>query len=168
MYVVVTGPPASGKSTLSRELARELSLPLLAKDTIKQALVETLGAADVEQSRLLGSAAVDVLLAVAAEASQAVLDSVWVDRASARARLAALDGVVEVVCECDVDTMRARYRARALHKGPEHFDGARDDQELWPPEALSPLAAGWPVVTVRTADMVDVREVAERVRQAAR
>ena len=51
MYVVLTGPPASGKSTLSRALAGELGLPLLAKDTIKQALLGELGAADVQAAR---------------------------------------------------------------------------------------------------------------------
>ena len=49
MYVVLTGPPASGKSTLSRALAGELGLPLLAKDTIEQALLDELGAVDVHQ-----------------------------------------------------------------------------------------------------------------------
>ena len=40
MYVVVTGPPGSGKSTLAPSLADELDLPLLAKDTVKQALLD--------------------------------------------------------------------------------------------------------------------------------
>jgi adenylate kinase family enzyme len=33
-YVVVSGPPASGKSTLAPPLAAHLGLPLAAKDTI--------------------------------------------------------------------------------------------------------------------------------------
>ena len=49
MYVVLTGPPASGESTLSHALAGELGLPLLAKDTIEQALLDELGAVDGHQ-----------------------------------------------------------------------------------------------------------------------
>jgi len=37
-FVVVSGPPASGKTTLARTIAPALDLPLIAKDTIKQAL----------------------------------------------------------------------------------------------------------------------------------
>ena len=36
-FVVVSGPPASGKTTLARAIAPALGLPLVAKDTIKEA-----------------------------------------------------------------------------------------------------------------------------------
>ncbi len=41
-FVLVAGWPASGKSTLARALAAELGLPLLAKDEIKEALMDGL------------------------------------------------------------------------------------------------------------------------------
>ena len=58
MFVVVSGPPASGKSTLAPALAAELGLPLVAKDTIKNALMSVLPVPDVDTSRQLGRAAV--------------------------------------------------------------------------------------------------------------
>ena len=42
-FVLVAGWPASGKSTLATGLAAELGLPLLAKDEIKEALMDGLG-----------------------------------------------------------------------------------------------------------------------------
>ncbi|MBV8218505.1 MAG: hypothetical protein JO325_08565 [Solirubrobacterales bacterium] len=42
-FVLVAGPPGSGKSSLAVPLARELGLPLLAKDEIKEALMGVLG-----------------------------------------------------------------------------------------------------------------------------
>ncbi|MEU4695174.1 AAA family ATPase [Actinoplanes sp. NPDC023714] len=59
MFVLVGGWPASGKSTLARALAAELGIACLAKDEIKEALMDGLGApATVERSRELGVAAV--------------------------------------------------------------------------------------------------------------
>ena len=65
LFVVVSGPPASGKSTLAPILASEIGLPLVAKDTIKDALMSVLGVPDVEASRQLERAAVAAMLAVA-------------------------------------------------------------------------------------------------------
>ena len=44
--VIVNGPPGSGKSTLAGPLAEALSLPLLAKDAVKETLLDQLGFAD--------------------------------------------------------------------------------------------------------------------------
>ena len=56
LVVVVTGPPAAGKTTVARELACRLRLPLIAKDTIKEALFDGLGTGDLAWSRRLGEA----------------------------------------------------------------------------------------------------------------
>jgi predicted kinase len=65
--IVVTGLPASGKTTLARELAARWRLPLIAKDLIKEPLLDVLGAADAAQSRRLSDASFAVLFDVARE-----------------------------------------------------------------------------------------------------
>src|SRR4051794_38645589 len=101
LFVVVSGPPASGKSTLAPGLARPLALPLVAKDTIKDALMSVLPVDDVESSRQLGRAAVAAMLAVAAESPVgAVIESNFY-RSVAVTSLNRLPGsVVEVFCRC--------------------------------------------------------------------
>jgi predicted kinase len=164
LYVVVSGPPASGKSTLAPLLAAELGLPLLAKDTIKDALLEVLGAPTVEASRAVGTASVAVLLAVARQCPGAVLESVW-HRTRARADLAALPGaVVEVFCRCDREVVRDRYRRRAGTRAAGHFDDERTDDELWNDENAVPVAGGWPVIEIDTSQPVDILALARRVR----
>ena len=165
-YVVVTGPPASGKSTLAHRLAGTLGWPLLAKDALKERLIEEAEPRTVEESRELGRRAVRLLLAAATELDRGVLDSVWVDRTAAVRELDSLGEVLEVFCRCHLDLMRSRYARRAPTKGAGHFDAERPEAELWPPEALEPLAGGWPVLEVDTTGPVDVDGLARRIHRA--
>lgn len=55
--VLITGHPATGKTTLAHFLAKELALPLIWKDQIKESLIETLGRSSTKWSRKLSTAA---------------------------------------------------------------------------------------------------------------
>jgi cytidylate kinase len=165
-YVVVSGPPGSGKTTLARLLADELRLPLLAKDTIKEALMAVLDVSDIAQSQQVGRVAVAALLATAADNHSAVLESVW-HRSFALADLARLPGpVVEVFCRCDRDVAERRYQERSGSRAAGHFDRRRRPGELWNDEVAEPVAGNWPVLEVDTNREVDVPAVAARIRAA--
>lgn len=56
--VLITGPPASGKTTLARNLAERLNLPVLAKDRIKETLFDALDDAPTD---VLGKASFQLL-----------------------------------------------------------------------------------------------------------
>ena len=160
-FVLVSGWPGSGKSTLAAALAAELGLPLLAKDEIKEALMEGLGRPEtVAASQRLGKAAVLAMLRAARTCPGAVLDSTWFDYALPLA--CTLPGpLIEVHCTVPLDLARARYRARTGHRHAGHLDGVRSDQELWG-EPSRPLGLG-PVVVVDTSGPLDIAELAATV-----
>lgn len=163
-FVVVDGPPASGKTTIAPALASALGLPLVAKDTIKDALLDVLGAPDVEASRQIGRAAVRAMFAVAgASPIGAVIES-NLYRSVAVDDLRRLDGpLVEVFCRCARDVAWQRYLARAGTRHAGHFDSVRMRDEVWNDEVAEPVAGGWPVLELDTTYAVDVVALANEV-----
>jgi predicted kinase len=62
--LIVTGPPASGKTSAARRLAEELQLAVLSKDTFKETLYEQIGSDEELEPRIEG-ASLALLFAVA-------------------------------------------------------------------------------------------------------
>src|SRR5580658_9437343 len=132
---VITGLPATGKTTLARALARELAAPLLAKDGIKEPLLDVLGADGRAASRRLSDASFAVLFALAAEqlahVGAVVLEANFrpgEHEPDFRALLArhALESCAQVLCRIPEPLRQARLQARAAdstrHSG--HRDAA--------------------------------------------
>ncbi len=62
--ILVNGAPASGKTTLSKKLERDLGLMLISKDDIKEYLYERYGSSSTVESMLHGRLAVAVIYAM--------------------------------------------------------------------------------------------------------
>jgi hypothetical protein len=136
-------------------------VPLLAKDTVKEALFDALGTGDRTWSQRLGAASMEVLFALAADAPTAVLESFW-RRPFAVDRLAALGrALLEVHCACPPELARARFRERVRHPG--HGGVGEDEVAGWAAEA-GPLDLGGPLLELDTTVPVDIEAAAERVR----
>jgi hypothetical protein len=136
-------------------------VPLLAKDTVKEALFDALGTGDRTWSQRLGAASMEVLFALAADTPAAVLESFW-RRPLAVERLSALGRpLAEVHCACPPDLARARYHERVRHPG--HGAVTEDEVAGWAAEA-GPLDLGGPLLELDTTVPVDIEAVAELVR----
>lgn len=59
--ILVTGIPASGKSTIAEYLAKELSIPCFSKDAFKEILFDTVGFRSREEKVALGIAAMEIM-----------------------------------------------------------------------------------------------------------
>jgi ATPase family associated with various cellular activities (AAA) len=162
LFVLVAGPPGSGKTTLAGPLAAKLGLPLIAKDAIKEVLMQTLGSpASVAESRVLGRAAVETMLTIAQTAPGAVLESNFAPYSVPL--LQSLPGeIIEVRCQCPRELALARYRKRTAARHPGHLDDLRDEAELWNEELVTPLRLGT-VVEVDTSGPVEVDALAEKI-----
>ena len=175
VFVVVSGLPGSGKTTLARSLSLTLRLPLLDKDDLLETLMDSLGV-DGQDSRHRLSRASDALLERIAGASfGAVLTSFW-RRESLSATsgtptdwLRKLPEVVEVFCDCPPRTAAERFHARVRHPGhrDSHQSLADSLGRFTQLASTLPLNLG-PVVRVDTTQDVDVPAVAAAVLKARR
>ena len=170
---MVSGLPASGKTTLARSLSAALELPLLDKDDLLEALLDTLGVESPDERARLSRASDAVMQRVAEASSGAVLSSFWrrdslsVTSGTPTAWLRDLKDVVEVYCACPAQEAAERFHARTRHAG--HFDASksftesvRHNEQL---AATLPLGIG-PLVRVDTTRPVDVPAVVAAVQAA--
>jgi predicted kinase len=162
--VYVSGAPGSGKSTLAVPLAAELGYALLSKDRIKETLHDAMGAPlpDRAWSRRLGAAAMELLWALAADASDVVIEANFrpyhdYERQKLRGLAA---HPVEVHCSRPPELAVQRYNARTTH--PVHVVTTLDLAAMAEYDRLVGIGS---LVTVDTTAPVDVRAVADWVRR---
>jgi predicted kinase len=136
LLVIVTGAPATGKTTIARSLAKEMGLPLVSKDAIKEELYDNLEDADPSDSHRLGYAAIKLMFSwvrTMLEANVSMILESNFHRTHSTDDLEALFAISRpVLVQCDAPTRHAidRYIARS-EKGerhPVHDDANRVDE----------------------------------------
>jgi predicted kinase len=166
--VVVTGPPAGGKSMLARRLAPALNLPVISKDDLKVILYDTLGWGGRERDRKVSDAAYALMYHLA-EIEMRAGRSLMLEanfRREAGQRIAALQEqygyrLIQIRCWASREVLVSRMKARAAsrERHPGHADRETLENEL---EGLlasgSRLSLDGPIVEVETTDPEEIDE----------
>lgn len=170
--VVVTGIPASGKTTVARSLAKGLSFELIDKDDFLEGLYELNDVRTWEDRKRLSRQS-DVLFQKAGEKSgSAVLVSHWKPFGEGGESGTSTDwlngaytSLIEVYCSCPSDVAFDRFLMRKRHPG--HLDQQRNRIELAQQfrrfESRYPLEIG-PVVKVDTNTNAGEQATVEKLR----
>jgi len=167
LAIILSGLPASGKTTTGRALAAALGLPVLDKDDVLEALFAAHGIGGSAWRQRLSRRADRAFQADTLTRRRVVLISHWRPAGAGAtgtptAWLAAFARIVEVHCPCPPDRAAARFLARQRHPG--HLDRDRDPAEIraW----MHRLAPGYPLgigPVITAADPVDIALLARRL-----
>lgn len=182
LLIIVNGAPASGKSTLAEQVAAQLGVPFLSKDTFKEELYDSLGVLGVIERkffRKLGEASMRLMYTVAGSILDAGVDVVLEAnfyRGISEEDLSLLLGKAQGVmihCEAPEETLKERYikRAEAGERHPVHDDSnkvGKLEDDLGE-GTYEPLDLDIPVIRVSTAENYDpsIAEIVSRLRDAS-
>lgn len=172
--VIVTGLPASGKTTVAREISNRLGFELLDKDDFLEDLYEREGVTSWDHRKRLSRQSDGVFQEAAKRLGSAVLVSHW--RPPGRVATsgtpsdwlaAQYNPLVEVCCLCPAEEALRRFLSRTRHPG--HFDKHRNPKEL--EERFGAWTRSFPLrfgqlVEVRTDAEVNFEDLTGQVRKA--
>ena len=169
--IVVTGLPASGKTTVARKLARQLDYPLLDKDDFLEVQYEKQFPQTRDERRQLSKISDMLFQQSALNLDTAVLVSHWRPSCGPQNTGTPTDWlqdvfgqVVEVHCQCSPETATIRFLARTRHPG--HRDQDRDPADL--AASLVQLSTGYPLnigllLPIDPETEFDLSDLADRV-----
>lgn len=152
--VIVAGPPASGKSTLARSIARALGLPVISKDLIKEAIGGRIDAG----AQGVGEASFAVQFAVAGELLRSgnglVLEGAFFRNQDEIVEIAALGETVVVEVAARIEVLEKRYADRVgqRHKAHRGLEALPDLRDRVSKDAYGAPQLGCPVLRVDTTD----------------
>jgi predicted kinase len=162
--ILVNGLPGSGKTTLSRQLGEALSLPVISKGNLKEALAE-IALGKVGSGRLGQIASETMWQLVASIPGTAIVESSWyrprdLEYVTKGIAQSGSPKVVEIWCEIEPKVARDRYESRQRHE----IHAMGEAASVWADwsENAVPLSVG-STLLVDTSEPVHTAKLQERL-----
>ena len=165
--VLVNGVPASGKSSVARDLSAATGWPLLTLDTIKDPFLQAIDGVDRTFNRTLGKASYQAIWSLVRDAPDGatfIVDAWFGFQPAAlleeHLRMAGVTATAEIWCHAPPDLIAERYATRLEHRLPGH-PGASYVPELRTLAANAAPVERGPMLQVDTAEPVAIAPVAD-------
>ena len=133
--IIISGLPASGKTTIGRALATALGVDYLDKDDFLETLFDEQGVGDTDWRRKLSAISNQRFIDAAQDQQAIILISHWRKPGATGASGTATDWIVdhydrviEINCTCAPDVATQRFVDRNRHVG--HCDKTRTREEI--------------------------------------
>lgn len=161
--ILINGIPASGKSTVTRQLSATFNLPLLTIDGIKEPFMACFKGIDRPFNRQLGCAAYDVIWSIV---GQSPVGCIWLidawfgfqSRASLQLQLqqAGVEKVLEIWNQISPEQAVSRYAGRLQDRKPGHPGEEYLPELAKLAERAEPMRLG-PVFAINQQQWTDVK-----------
>lgn len=171
--IIISGLPASGKTSVARALATTLNIQLFDKDDFLERLYDQHGVSDWNSRKRLSRQSDKDFQIAAAQANTAVLVSHWRPNNTSAITGTPTDWVaetfetvIEIYCECTPAIATRRFLARQRHPG--HLDSQRDPGQL--AQRMLSLSDGYPlglgpVLQINTERKVNFEDLLQELAQ---
>lgn len=177
LFIIITGHPATGKTTLAHALGNVMKFPVFSKDEVKEDLFNVLGWSDKDWSRKLSLAAYRILDRAIVEALSTgtgiIVESNFLEPFDSTRFQGFIDRfcprAVQILLSCDEEVRIQRFQERIAsgvrHPGHHELDQLPVYQSKDP---CVPLSLSSPTITIDTTNfnLVDIDEIRKRINVA--
>lgn len=135
--ILLQGRPATGKTTIGRQIAAALELPFISRDTYKEVLFDAFGSNNeesIEWSKKIGAASFEltytVINQVLSSGNSCIVETTWIPLFAEKVLKDILKrsnaGFIQVYCHSSDTVREERFNSRAhSDRHPAHMDRLR-------------------------------------------